>query len=221
MQALLLGATINRELNSFLLLSYCRVGSTVDFTYAANLQPGMGSRKYEKATKLPTSVSTSQKFDKDQLSTKSSIGISSQHPSPSTVVASSFWSRTTGVGKFGSHPASSFQDFDNSVSDAWDIKDVKGINYGGSAGHGIVIDVQPTSVSPFSIAKTNSFGPGVHGKRSANTNLPTTSKIANATICTELTNTLDKAHISNKVKYLDTKIHRICFLPELCFYAIK
>ena len=192
---------IKRELNSFLLLSYCRVGSTVDFTYAANQQPGMGSRKYEKATTLPTSVSTQQKFDKDhQFSTKSSIGISPQVPPSSTVVASSFWSRTTGVGKFGSHPASSFQDFDDSVSDAWDIKDVKGINYGGSAGHGIVIDVQPTSVSPFSIAKTNSFGPGVHGKRSANTNLPTTSKINNAPISTELTNKLDETHISNTVK---------------------
>ena len=183
-----------------MLLSYCRVGSTVDFTYAAKQQPGMGSRKYEKATTLPTNISPSQKFDKEhQLSTKSNLGISPQIPSSSTVVGSSFWSRTTGVGKFGSNPASSFQDFDDSVSDAWDIKDVKGINYGGSAGHGIVIDVQPTSVSPFSIAKTNSIGPGVHGKRSANANLPTTAKSSGSSTYPEMTEKLEKTRLSTKV----------------------
>merc|ERR1712223_1047343 len=157
--------------------AFLRVGSTIDFTHAANQQPGMGSRKYEKATTLPTSVSTSQKFDKDhQISTKSGLGVSPQISSGSTVVGNSFWSRTTGVGKFGSLPSSSFQDFDDSVSDAWDIKDAKGINFGRSAGQGIVIDVQPTSVSPFSIAKTSSIGPAVHGKHSANTNPPTTAK---------------------------------------------
>ena len=184
-----------------MLLSYPRIGSTVNFTHAAIQQPGMGSRKYEKATTLPTNVSTSQKYDKEhQISTKASLGISPQVPSStSTVVGSSFWSRTAGVGKFGSHPASSFQDFDNSVSDAWDIKDVKGINYGGSAGHGIVIDVQPTSVSPFSIAKTNSIGPGVHGKRSANANLPTTAKTSGSLTYPEMTEKLEKTRLSNKV----------------------
>ena len=160
----------------------------------------MGSRKYEKATTLPTSVSTSQKFDKDhQISTKSGLGVSPQISSGSTVVGNSFWSRTTGVGKFGSHPSSSFQDFDDSVSDAWDIKDAKGINFGRSAGQGIVIDVQPTSVSPFSIAKTSSIGPAVHGKHSANTNPPTTAKSINPSFVPEVTSKLDKSHISVEV----------------------
>merc|ERR1712223_240709 len=177
--------------------AFLRVGSTIDFTHAANQQPGMGSRKYEKATTLPTSVSTSRKFDKDhQISTKSGLGVSPQISSGSTVVGNSFWSRTTGVGKFGSHPSSSFLDFDDSVSDAWDIKDAKGINFGRSAGQGIVIDVQPTSVSPFSITKTSSIGPAVHGKHSANTNPPTTAKSINPSLVPEVTSKLEKAHIS-------------------------
>merc|ERR1712223_933104 len=184
--------------------AFLRVGSTIDFTHAANQQPGMGSRKYEKATTLPTSVSTSQKFDKDhQISTKSVLGVSPQISSGSTVVGNSFWSRTTGVGKFGSHPSSSFLDFDDSVSDAWDIKDAEGINFGRSAGQGIVIDVQPTSVSPFSIAKTSSIGPAVHGKSSANTNPPTTAKSINPSFVPEVTSKLDKAHISVEEQNID------------------
>ena len=190
---------MSEKLNSFLLL-FCRIGSTVDFTHAANQQLGMGSRKYEKATTLPTNANKSQKFDKDQFSTKPSLGNSIQPPlitsSPaSSVVGSSFWSRTTAVGKFGGHPASTFQDFDDSVSDAWDIKDVKGINYGGSVGPGIVIDVQPTSLSPFSVAKNHSPAPGVHGKNTAKESPQYSAKPTYASISSEVTHKFEGTHI--------------------------
>ena len=169
------------DLSSFLLLLHCRVGSTFGHTHAANKQPGMGSRKYEKATTLPTSTSPSQTFDRDhQFSSKATLGTSLKSSSitsssPSATAGSSFWSRSTAVPKFGSHPASTFQDFDDSVSDAWDIKDVKGMGYGGSTGSGIVIDVQPTSVSPFSVAKVNSLGPRLHSKQTVNLNSPSSN----------------------------------------------
>ena len=180
------------------MLLFCRIGSTVDFTHAANQQLVMGSRKYEKATILPANANKSQKFDRDQFSTKSSLGNSIQPPiitssSGSNVVGGSFWSRTTGGGKFGGHPSSTFQDFDDSVSDAWDIKDVKGINYGGSVGPGIVIDVQPTSLSPFSVAKHHSPGPGVHG---INTHKGSPLSTAKSSTSCELTSKLEKTHIS-------------------------
>jgi hypothetical protein len=179
-------------------LLFCRIGSTIDFTHAANQQLGMGSRKYEKATTLPTNAN--KKFDKDQFSTKSSLGNSVQPPlitsSPaSSVVGNSFWSRTTAVGKFGGHPTSTFQDFDDSVSDAWDIKDVKGVNYGGSVGPGIVIDVQPTSFSPFSVAKNHSPGPGVHGKNTAKQIPQYSAKTTDAWISSEVTHKLEGTHI--------------------------
>ena len=169
------------DLSSFLLLLHCRVGSTFGHTHAANKQPGMGSRKYEKATTLPTSTSPSQTFDRDhQFSSKATLGTSLKSSSitsssPSATAGSSFWNRSTAVPKFGSHPASTFQDFDDSVSDAWDIKDVKGMGYGGSTGSGIVIDVQPTSASPFSVAKVNSLGPRLHSKQTVNPNSPSSN----------------------------------------------
>merc|ERR1712110_505074 len=89
-----------------------RVGSTFGHTHAANKQPGMGSRKYEKATTLPTSASPSQTFDRDhQFSSKATLGgplksSSITSSSPSATAGSSFWSRSTAVPKFGSHPAS-------------------------------------------------------------------------------------------------------------------
>ena len=141
----------------------------------------MGSRKYEKATTLPTSTSPSQTFDRDhQFSSKATLGTSLKSSSitsssPSATAGSSFWNRSSAVPKFGSHPASTFQDFDDSVSDAWDIKDVKGMGYGGSTGSGIVIDVQPTSASPFSVAKVNSLGPRLHSKQTVNPNSPSSN----------------------------------------------
>ena len=187
-----------------MLLFHCRVGSTLDFTHAVNQQPGMGSRKYEKATTLPSNASASQKIDRDnQLSTKSSLVNSMQassiSSSTSSPVGNSFWSRTAVGGKFGGHSASSFQDFDNSVSDAWDIKDVKGLGYGGSNGPNIVIDVQPTSASPFSIAKTNSLGPEVHGKRSAKESSQSSTAKHSLSISSDV---VGEKNASSKVKFL-------------------
>ena len=125
----------------------------------------MGSRKYEKATTLPTLPSANQISSPNytshtqgyRTSSKTSLGNTVLSPStaPSPIVGGGFWGRSSSA---RSHPPSStFQDFDDSVSDAWDIRDDKGFG----CGTGSVIDVEPTSVSPF-LTKQISTGPGVH-----------------------------------------------------------
>ena len=163
----------------------------------------MGSRKYEKATTLPSN--TSQTIDKPyQYITKSNLGNTIQPASSATssVVGGSFWGRTTGVGR--GHSPSSFQDFDDSVSDAWDSKDDKGMGYAGSSVTGSVIDVQPMSVSPFNIAKVNSQGPGVHGKYSAKSNThATTAKNISTPIPPEVTTAPTERHYTPSSKSVD------------------